>query len=107
MCARRPARSNALLLHSRAHGLVRRGRYHAACPASAGLGLGRDARALGDVEGREDLRRRRVDADGLIEVCLGRPAAESERKALGDLAWSGVRLGLGLGVRVRARLGSG
>ena len=71
-------------------------RYHAACLASAGLGLGRDARALGDVEGREDLRRRRVDADGLIEVCLGRPAAESERKALGDLAWSGVRLGLGL-----------
>ena len=94
MCARRPARSNALLLHSARP--RPRGRYHAACLASAGLGLGRDARALGDVEGREDLRRRRVDADGLIEVCLGRPAAESERKALGDLAWSGVRLGLGL-----------
>ena len=73
-----------LLLHSRAYyGIVG---ALAACLASASLRVRGDAGALRDVHCGENLRRRRVDADSLVKVRLGRPAPHRHRKALGHLA---------------------
>ena len=70
MSARRVSRVMLLQSHPRNRVLG----ALAACLASAGFRIWGNAGALRDVHCGENLCRRRVNADGLVKVRLGRPA---------------------------------